>query len=297
LGLLGLSDVPGIAWDTFTGIFDPRNAWKNTQRAAGGVVGAGKFVSETVAGAGLLVIDVATMSVNDAAADRMVARGQGVWTAVTHPLDTVVNAHSDAFDKILEHEQKGEYFSSGAAAGELGVADAAAITGAYGAVRGVMGAVSRAASFGGLTEAAGAGLTEGAAAAVEDLAPRFSIPRTKMGRGGLLDLRPSNGGTGPLRWQRAATQPAGPVVHGNAAASPKTAYLYRLEDLLSGEHLKWGITDRVSGIGRYTRASLRGKRFIVEDQGPRSLLLQIERDLVELDPGPLNREPWAGVRR
>lgn len=98
-----------------------------------------------------------------------------------------------------------------------------------------------------------------------------------------------------MRWQRAAADPAGSALHGNAAASPKTAYLYRLEDALTGEHLKWGITDRVGGVGRYAKGFLRGKQLIIEDMGPRRLMLQIERDLVELDPGPLNREPWAGA--
>ncbi|MGZ5427913.1 MAG: hypothetical protein ACXWFS_02785 [Thermoanaerobaculia bacterium] len=148
LGLLGLSDVPGIAWDTFTGVFDPQNAWKNTRRGVGGAVGAGKFVGKTVVGAGSLVIDVATMSVDDAAADRMVARGQGVWAAVSHPLDAVVSAHSDAFNKILEHEQKGEYFSSGAEAGELGVADAAAIYGGATAARSLLRAARTATARG-----------------------------------------------------------------------------------------------------------------------------------------------------
>ncbi|HTS02731.1 MAG TPA: RHS repeat-associated core domain-containing protein, partial [Thermoanaerobaculia bacterium] len=120
LGLLGIEDVPGIVGDTLLGILDPRNAWKNAQRAASGVVGAGKFVGKTAAGVGSLVVDAATMSVSDAAADRMVARGQGIANAVSHPIDAVVNAHSDAFEKILSHEQKGEYFSSGAEAGELG---------------------------------------------------------------------------------------------------------------------------------------------------------------------------------
>ena len=30
--------------------------------------------------------------------------------------------------------------------------------------------------------------------------------------------------------------------------------------------------------------------------GPRTLMLQLERDLVERAPGPLNMEPWAGSR-
>jgi hypothetical protein len=83
-------------------------------------------------------------------------------------------------------------------------------------------------------------------------------------------------------------------VHGNSALSQKTAYLYRLEDANTGAHLKWGITDDPSPYGRYTSEFLEGKRMIFEDQGPRSLMLQIERDMVEIDPGPLNNEPWAG---
>jgi hypothetical protein len=178
LGLLGIEDAPGIVGDTLMGMLDPRNAWTNAQRAAGGVVGAGRFVGKTAVGVGSLVVDAATMSVSDAAADRMVARGQGIAGAISHPIDAVVNAHSDAFNKILSHEQKGEYFSSGVEAGETGVADAAAITGAYGAARGAVGAVSRAASFSGLTEAAGAGIADYSAevARAARVTPRSVVP-------------------------------------------------------------------------------------------------------------------------
>jgi hypothetical protein len=148
MGLLGIEDVPGIVGDTLMGILDPRNAWTNAQRAAGGVVGAGKFVGKTAVGVGSLVVDAATMSVSDAAADRMVARGQGLASAISHPIDTVVNAHSDAFNTILSHEQKGEYFSSGAEAGELGVADAAAIYGGATAARSLLSAARTATARG-----------------------------------------------------------------------------------------------------------------------------------------------------
>jgi hypothetical protein len=59
-------------------------------------------------------------------------------------------------------------------------------------------------------------------------------------------------------------------------------------------HLKWGITDDPSPFGRYTSDFLKDKVMYIEDQGPRSLMLQIERNMVEIDPGLLNNEPWAG---
>ena len=103
-----------------------------------------------------------------------------------------------------------------------------------------------------------------------------------------------------VRGETGAMRPIGGVetgwkgVHGNSALSPKTAYLYRLEDRATGAHLKWGVTDDPSQFGRYTSGYLEDKLMSFEDQGPRSLMLQIERDMTEIDPGHLNNEPWAG---
>jgi hypothetical protein len=58
--------------------------------------------------------------------------------------------------------------------------------------------------------------------------------------------------------------------------------------------LKWGITDDPSPFGRHPSDFLSDKQMFFEDQGPRNLMLQIERDMIEIDPGPLNNEPWAG---
>jgi RHS repeat-associated protein len=147
------ADVGGVYGEYAKGILDPRNVGKNVQRAAGGVAGAGKFVGKTVAGAATLVYDYATMSFNDAAADRMVARGDAIGGFVSHPIKTVAGAHAQAFDTILRHEQAGEYFSSGAEAGELGVADTAAISGVAAGTRSLLRLARNGRLFQGLGDA------------------------------------------------------------------------------------------------------------------------------------------------
>jgi hypothetical protein len=89
--------------------------------------------------------------------------------------------------------------------------------------------------------------------------------------------------------ESAATKP----IHGNSALSPRPATLYRLEDY-SGNFLKWGITQNPAT--RYPASFLKYMRLVRVTEGPRSLMLQLERDLVETAPGPLNMEPWAGSR-
>lgn len=82
-------------------------------------------------------------------------------------------------------------------------------------------------------------------------------------------------------------------VHGNSSLSQKNCYLYRLEDA-NGNLLKWGITQDLNA--RYSRAFLADKRLTPFDQGQRVDILQLEREFVETNPGPLNYEPWAGAR-
>lgn len=90
------------------------------------------------------------------------------------------------------------------------------------------------------------------------------------------------------RWAQRVDSP-----HGNSALSSKLTFLYRLEVSATGQHLKWGITD--DPFGRYPANFLRDKRMILENQGRRIEMLRIERRLIEISPGPLNREPWAGA--
>jgi hypothetical protein len=94
--------------------------------------------------------------------------------------------------------------------------------------------------------------------------------------------------SGYARWFESATSP-----NGNSALSQRLAYLYARYDQ-SGQFLKWGITQDLAG--RYTGAELLGQELIMATSGPRSEMLQLERELAETIPGPLNFESWAGER-
>jgi hypothetical protein len=112
------------------GITAPKNVGKNLKRAGGGVVSTVKLVTGTVAGAATLAWDAASMSVNDAAADRMVARGQAISNFAANPIDSVVGAHNKAADAILAAEGSGDYIGSGQAAAGIAQADFLAVYGA-----------------------------------------------------------------------------------------------------------------------------------------------------------------------
>jgi RHS repeat-associated protein len=81
-------------------------------------------------------------------------------------------------------------------------------------------------------------------------------------------------------------------IHGNSASSPATSYLYRLEDAATGDYLKTGISK--NPLSRYSQTFMRGKRMRIVQKGSRREMLNLERFIVERDPGPLNRERWAG---
>ena len=81
-------------------------------------------------------------------------------------------------------------------------------------------------------------------------------------------------------------------VHGNSRNSSALTYLYRLEDD-EGELVKWGITSNIKG--RYPASFLEDKTLVPMTSGSRSDMLNLERWIVERDPGPLNLERWAGV--
>jgi hypothetical protein len=94
--------------------------------------------------------------------------------------------------------------------------------------------------------------------------------------------------SGYARWFESATSP-----HGNSALSQRLAYLYARYNQ-SGQFLKWGITQDLAG--RYTGTELLGQELIMATSGPRSEMLQLERELAETIPGPLNFEAWVGER-
>lgn len=73
---------------------------------------------------------------------------------------------------------------------------------------------------------------------------------------------------------------------------PRTTYLYKLYDA-GGKFLKWGIT--INPKTRYPKCDLYDLR--PQACGCRSEMLDLERQMVEKDPGPMNFEPWAGSGR
>jgi RHS repeat-associated protein len=133
----------------------------------------------------------------------------------------------------------------------------------------------------------------GAAAPVADDIPGVTIAACVTGElcsvgdltmGGIAALFPVEG-----------AEADGPFIvagmHGNSAASKATAYLYRLTTQ-SGEFLKWGISN--NPFRRYTGAFMANKDMQLMASGSRQEMLNLERWIVEHDPGPLNRERWAG---
>jgi hypothetical protein len=81
-------------------------------------------------------------------------------------------------------------------------------------------------------------------------------------------------------------------IHGNSASSPATSYLYRLTNGQTGEYLKTGISK--NPFSRYTSSFMQDKEMEILTSGSRREMLNLDRFIVERDPGPLNLEPWAG---
>jgi RHS repeat-associated protein len=88
---------------------------------------------------------------------------------------------------------------------------------------------------------------------------------------------------------------AGCGPHGNSRATTKTAHLYLLRSMVTGDFLKWGVAH--SPHTRYSRTFMGDKRMEIISSGSRADMLDLERSLVERIPGRLNREPWAGRMR
>jgi hypothetical protein len=80
--------------------------------------------------------------------------------------------------------------------------------------------------------------------------------------------------------------------HGNSLTSKRPATLYELYDK-DGNFLKYGVTQDISK--RYTKKFMADKRIFPVDSGTRAEMILKERQLVMRNPGPLNREPWAGI--
>jgi RHS repeat-associated protein len=85
-------------------------------------------------------------------------------------------------------------------------------------------------------------------------------------------------------------------VHGNSDKSPKEAVLYEKYDK-NGKFEKHGITGKKPIEKRYTKKEIDGGYMVGKDKGPRKEIKAKERAKVETNPGPKNKEPWAGKKK
>jgi RHS repeat-associated protein len=85
-------------------------------------------------------------------------------------------------------------------------------------------------------------------------------------------------------------------INGNSKSSTKPTTLYRLETS-DGKYLKTGVTSQKNPEKRYTNAFMADKKMIRLDNGTRAEMLKKERKIVERNPGPMNREKWAGKNK
>jgi hypothetical protein len=82
--------------------------------------------------------------------------------------------------------------------------------------------------------------------------------------------------------------------HGNTL-DDRPATLYGKYDR-EGKFSKWGITKHEDPSKRYSKKAIDGGEVRPVERGPRSDMAKKERDKIETNPGPDNREPWAGKR-
>jgi len=126
-------------------------------------------------------------------------------------------------------------------------------------------------------------------------APPAKIPPKPAGKKSAPKKHPKKKASKKKRTRKKRPVPpsAAGRVHGNSLSSPRTAYLYRLEDA-DGNLLKWGVTQDFGK--RYAKSFSEGKKLKKVASGARADIIRKERGLVETQPGPLNFERWAGSR-
>jgi len=86
-------------------------------------------------------------------------------------------------------------------------------------------------------------------------------------------------------------------INANSLDSPKETSIYDLKEIESGAHLKYGVTSQSPPERRYTKRFMSDKRMEVIDKGSRKEMAKLEREVVENNPGPLNKEKWAGKNK
>ena len=83
-------------------------------------------------------------------------------------------------------------------------------------------------------------------------------------------------------------------VHGNKI-DDRPATLYKKYDK-DGNFEKHGVTKHENPTNRYSKKEIDGGRVDGQERGSRREMLKKERDSVETQPGPKNKERWAGKR-
>jgi hypothetical protein len=100
-------------------------------------------------------------------------------------------------------------------------------------------------------------------------------------------------GTGLVHLFSAASSTETKKSHGNTAGN-QPAELYEKYDK-NGSFEKHGVSQDASK--RYTKKQIDGGEVRVVERGPRREMLNKERERVETNPGPKNKERWAGKRK
>ena len=103
---------------------------------------------------------------------------------------------------------------------------------------------------------------------------------------------------GQIKKKPGAKPKVKPSLHGNSRSSTKPAVLYAMYDG-DGNFQKWGITDKVKNpkSGRYGNSLPDDWDVREMSRGKRTDILDLERELSEKVPGPLNHESWAGSKK
>ncbi|HVI47541.1 MAG TPA: DUF6531 domain-containing protein [Chitinophaga sp.] len=119
-------------------------------------------------------------------------------------------------------------------------------------------------------------------------------PNEEIDQFGLSPYRRKNGQFGKKPGPKPKPKPS---IHGNSRNSTQPAVLYGLFDD-KGTFQKWGITNEVkSPHNRYGNSIPEGWDVRPYKKGNRSDMLDLERELAEKRPGPLNHESWAGAKK
>ncbi len=205
-------------------------------------------------------------------------------------------AVSGAMSAAVTAAQSGQLFTP---QGMLSVATGFFVGGVVGAATGAVGGVLGMALGRAVSAAASTAVGGAIKSFVSTITSKFKPsvlkpptvapnPSSSGANGALRD--PGTGRFAPNP-DRVAPQPSSGV-HGNSRQSDAPTSLYQLFDL-DGNYLKTGISSNPGG--RYTQDFMSDKFMDIINVGSRSNMLDLERLIVQFDPGPLNFESWAGA--